>query len=253
MKFILMILAIANVSLCVTPIYLEKEDITPCIVNLRNEKINMLGSGILIAHENRCFIATASHVARILNDSSDLIMKGDNDNPIKLKIIELSKNIPIKWRFHDKADVAILEITPRKNTINLFSKRFYPFEAIFDKLQGFSRDNQLTVFGFPEGLGAEGKFSPLTFRTYLASGLIAFMRADTKTPCEFYILENPGVGGYSGGPVIDLSVFHQGGATMRGNGTTLYGLMHSTISDATGGKLAAVTPSYFLVELLNEK
>jgi hypothetical protein len=38
---------------------------------------------------------------------------------------------------------------------------------------------------------------------------------------------------------------------MRGDGTILYGLMHGTISDETGGKLAAVTPSFYLIELLN--
>jgi hypothetical protein len=145
MKLILILLLAFKICIYAGTIYLEKENITPCIVNLRNENSHEIGSGILIGYKNREFIATASHVAKILNDSSDLVLGDNNDNPIKLKIIDLSKNVPIKWFVHEKADLAILEIIPKAKTIKLFEKRFFPSEAIFDKLQSFSRDNQLTV------------------------------------------------------------------------------------------------------------
>lgn len=32
--------------------------------------------------------------------------------------------------------------------------------------------------------------------------------------------------------------------------TRCYGIMHGTISDDTGGKLAAVTPAYYLSDLI---
>ena len=37
---------------------------------------------------------------------------------------------------------------------------------------------------------------------------------------------------------------------VNGNGTMVYGILHGTISDQTGGKLAAVTPSYYLFDLI---
>jgi len=148
--------------------------------------------------------------------------------------------------------VSALEIFPKENTVQYFANRFFPSELIFPKLEAFDRDIQLTVFGFPSGLGSGGKFSPLTFRTYLASGVIALPRFDTQTPCNFYLLENPSMGGYSGGPVIDISIVMQNGTAMTGEGTKLYGIIHGTINDETGGKLSAITPSAYILDLLEQ-
>jgi hypothetical protein len=38
--------------------------------------------------------------------------------------------------------------------------------------------------------------------------------------------------------------------TTTGGGTICYGITHGTLSDATGGKLAAVTPSFYVHDLL---
>jgi hypothetical protein len=65
-------------------------------------------------------------------------------------------------------------------------------------------------------------------------------------------LESPSVGGYSGGPVFDLGYQIVGVmTTTTGSGKTIcHGLIHGTISDDTGGKMAAVTPAFYLSDLL---
>lgn len=116
-----------------------------------------------------------------------------------------------------------------------------------------SRDCELTSIGFPHGLGTSGMFSPLTYRSYASSGFITLNRFDIGTPCIFFLLENPSVGGYSGCPVFDLSYMVVGGMTVTKDKTRCYGIMHGTISDETGGKLAAVTPAYYLKDLIESK
>ena len=59
------------------------------------------------------------------------------------------------------------------------------------------------------------------------------------------------MGGFSGGPVFDLP----GPRTVEGNlviktSLSCYGIIHGTLSDDTGGKLAAVTPSAFILETI---
>lgn len=129
--------------------------------------------------------------------------------------------------------------------------RFLPIEFFFDRKGAPNRDLFLTSIGFPFGLGIQGYFSPLTFESKASSGLLTFPRADTPTLQTFFALENPSVGGYSGCPVVDLSIFRVGSMMTTGSGTCVYGVMHGTISDNTGGKIAMVTPSYYVHELLS--
>jgi len=50
--------------------------------------------------------------------------------------------------------------------------------------------------------------------------------------------------------VYDLSVYEQGAVKITGDGTKMYGIMHGTISDDTGGKLAYLTPSFYLFDII---
>jgi hypothetical protein len=63
-------------------------------------------------------------------------------------------------------------------------------------------------------------------------------------------LENPGVGGYSGGPVFDLGYMVVGVMTTTKEITICHGIMHGTLNDQTGGKIALVTPTYYLNDII---
>lgn len=227
-----------------------------CVVNLRCEikpGVEETGTGTFIENSaGELFILTASHVAKTMNSKAFIIIKGENGKPIKLKLTDLSKDI--LWKNHPIADISILKINPPDLIFKKYlQNRFFPTKLINDKVAAISRNTQLTIIGFPLGLGSEGYFSPLTFRTFPSSSLITMKRFDNKIPQTFIILENPSTGGYSGGPVFDLAIIEQGIMTMTtGEGTKLYGIIHGTISDNTGGKLAAITPSFLLFDLINK-
>lgn len=85
-----------------------------------------------------------------------------------------------------------------------------------------------------------------------SSGLRKTLRFDMNTPSLFFFLQDPSIGGLSGGPVWDLlqPQIIDNRQIVRGGIPVCCGIVHGTLSDGTGGKLAAITPSFYLVELI---
>lgn len=223
------------------------------VVNLRKEKSpgkEVTGTGSFISKGNDLYIVTAAHVAKEMDNSAYVIIQGKNNLPVEIDLLKLAN--PINWENHPEADLSILKLNPDNGIMQQhLQDRFIPFEMVVDTTKvPVPRNTQLTIIGFPLGLGAVGHFSPLTYRTFPSSSYITLNRFDLKTPQTFIILENPSIGGYSGGPVYDLSIIESGGMRMTGNGTKLHGFIHGTISADTGGKLAAITPAYYLSDLI---
>ena len=214
-----------------------------------------LGSGFLVTDSNSLFLVTASHVAKLMATNSLVNLMGQKGETVCLKLAQLSgKNSPTNWLYHDEADVAVLELSPSPEIMKKYlQQRFLPSEIIAADREAPSRNLSLTVFGFPLGIGSsEKKFSPLTKQTHCASDLVTLKRADAPIKTIFFLLEDPSVQGYSGGPVLDISVYKLGVVQARGSGTKLWGLVHGTSSDGTGGKLAMVVPSYFILETIQK-
>lgn len=217
------------------------------VLNLRTpvnggEKI---GTGIFVAKSNaEQFIVTASHVAKSCGDDSTVVLSDQSGNSLSLDLTAF--NPALAWSHHAVADIAVLPITMNPAILPHMTNRFFPLDHFQLQRTPVSRDVEITSVGFPSGYGAEGMFSPLTYRSYASSSIITFPRFDTGAPCEFFCLENPSVGGYSGCPVFDLGIMVVGGMTSTKEKTECLGIMHGTIIDATGGKLSAVTPAYYL-------
>lgn len=209
------------------------------------------GTALFLADEQRLFLATASHVAKQMSASALAILRGPKDEPIKLKLTDLSGSAPYTWKYHPEADVAVLNLQPSQAIVQSYlQKRFLPTYILEDSLKAPARELPLTIVGFPLGLGTEEHFSPLTLQTRSSSGLLQLNRFDNGILSTFFICENPSIGGYSGAPCFDISIYKLGGMTTTGEGTKCYGLMHGTISDQTGGKLAAVVPSKFILDII---
>ncbi len=210
------------------------------------------GSGFFVVKENRFFLVTAAHVAKGMEVNSEVVVMGDKGVPISIPLPLLTgQKYPIKWRVHPAADVAAVELKPAANIEKeLRQVHFIPFEILVPNYSNPDMDLELTVLGFPEGLGASEKFSPLLLRSLLASGLLELPRFDNGQLEKFLILQNPACGGYSGAPVFDLSRYVNGGTVTTGSGTKCYGLIHGNIADPTGGKLSAFVPSKYVVELI---
>lgn len=209
-----------------------------------------IGTGCFI-EKNKCpYIVTAGHVRKsILPDS--VIIFGESDSASH--VVELASLVKEEWRTHSIADISAIELDYQKLD-QRFNDRFFPFSQVQHDSTVISRDRELTTVGFPSGLGTSfngsSKFSPLTFRSFASSSYMSLNRADNHIISDFFCLENPAMGGYSGGPVFDLGYINTPMIRQSYGDTTLLGFVHGTQCDNTGGKLAMVTPSYYLKEII---
>lgn len=208
------------------------------------------GTGFFLAVNTDMYLVTASHVAQHLTTSSYAILRGTNDEPVRLNLTDIIGAAELDWKISAEADVAVHKLRPSNGILTYLKKRFLPSYLLVDSLYAPTRDTPLTIVGFPLGLGIDGYFSPLTLQTRSSSGLIRLPRFDNSVLSTFFICEDPSIGGYSGAPCFDTSIYKLGGMTTTGDGTKLYGLIHGTISDRTGGKLTAVTPIRYVLDLV---
>jgi hypothetical protein len=231
---------------------LKRDETFKVVFNLRtptSPNSEEVGTGTFVVKSNgEMYMVTASHVAKNSNINTQVVISDQVGNAKSHPLVEF--NGQLAWRHHPVADLAVLQIYPSSGIEADLQNRFFPYDHFeFNRLAP-SRDFELTCVGFPNGLGAAGLFSPLTYRSYTSSSLITMNRFDAFIQSEFFLLENPSVGGYSGCPVFDLAYMVVGSMTTTKEKTICYGIMHGTLGDNTGGKLAAVTPAYYLPHII---
>lgn len=208
-----------------------------------------IGTATIIYHDARYFLVTAAHVSKDMDDSAYIVLREQGDIPLKIKLNELAKSGAVHWKTHPEADIALMEIfTPTSGSKHdRIVNNAFPINQIFNGTELPAREIDLNFFGFPI-IDLDAKhFSVLSFTGKISSGLITQKRGDNKQNSTFFYLNVPSIQGCSGSGVyysISKS-FYQGG-----DKTILLGIMHGTFSDNTGGKLAAVTPTYYLFDLL---
>lgn len=193
-------------------------------------------------------IVTASHVARKTTNLSEIIIATPEGNSKSL-LLSMFGSIS-NWKHHEIADISVFPVRLTEKNMKFMENRFFPYDHFNLEHTAVSRDFELTAIRFPQGLGTEGSFSPFTFRSYASSGFVTLYRADTKTLSDFFCLENLSVGGYPGCPVFDLEYSTNGVVQITKERTLCHGIMHGTMSDDTGGKIAMVTPSFYLKDLI---
>lgn len=214
-----------------------------------------IGTGMFVASpaENgysHGWIVTASHVAQKTTNHTQIIISTDAGKAASLPLSMFGSILD--WRHHEIADISVFPVKFTEENKAFTDQRFFPLDHVNLEHKAVSRDYELTSVGFPRGLGTEGMFSPFTFRSYAASGFVTLERADTHTLSEFFCMENPSVGGYSGCPVFDLGYSTNGVMEVIKEKTWCHGIMHGTMCDNTGGKIAMVTPSFYLKDLIKE-
>jgi hypothetical protein len=218
-----------------------------------------MGTGFLVNLNGRLFLATAAHVAKLIGRKASMTLAVENDSASTIPIPQLwARPSEPKWVTHPAADVAVLPLRPDPELQKRLASRSLPSTIFISKVEAPSRERPLTVVGFPLGLGVlftgpGGKISAITKESKAASGLLTLQRADTKTPSEFFVLDSPSVGGFSGAPVFILPAAFSKGAGLSFSQTTLFvGLVHGTVSDETGGTFALVVPSAFITQTLTQ-
>jgi hypothetical protein len=206
-----------------------------------------VGTGFFVSHNNSLYLITATHVAVKTAKNTTIILSEPLGKPTEFKLNEVASKLYFQ---HNIADICLYRINEEYSV--LFKDRGFPSTQIHSPETPPSRDIELTSIGFPQGLGVVDYFSPLSYRSHAASSFINFNRFDKAQNCTFFVLENPAMAGYSGCPIFDMGYVTYGKMTIEGEKTICYGIMHGTLYDSTGGKIAAVTPSCYLMYLLED-
>lgn len=227
---------------------MKREETFRYVVNIRTpffnqnqERCEALGTGFFINKENKYYLVTANHIAIDTNDSSYVVLSDTNGKPANISLSSLNTNI--NWIHHSSADISVLEIDVANKV--WISNRAFPYELCDIESKRVNRDIMLTVVGFPKNLGIHGKFSPLTFRSFAASDVIDLGRFDTGITQKMILLENPSIGGYSGGPVFDLATLVSGNIVQNTGYPNIIGLVHGTHNI-----MAAITPISYLKDII---
>lgn len=216
-----------------------------CNIRIPQGTQEEIGTAIFIEKNSEPYLLTAAHVVKNMNAQAYAILSDLNGVPTKVLLSDLLGGA--SFTNHATADLAKVKINITATNTPHLKERCFPYDQIDLTINPISKDIELTTIGFPLGLGAVGaKFSPLTYRSYVASPIITLPRFDNQIPSDFIILELPSIGGYSGGPTFDLGYVISGGMTTTKEKTILHGIVHGTITDQTGGKLAAITSCKYL-------
>jgi hypothetical protein len=209
------------------------------------------GTGFLVLHSNHLFLVTAKHVANDMKFSeNDKVVIGiENGKSFQIPLNILRGVNTNDWIHHEKADVSILPLDPSPQLIQSYlQQHFLPSSFLEAGTNRPPRDVMLTIIGFPLGMGwgqdTGGDFIPLTRKTRASSGFI--------NGGNLFLLEDPSVQGYSGAPIFDLAEPLQTTSVFMPSGRPVacFGVVSSTFSDNTGGKMGAIVPTKFILELI---
>jgi hypothetical protein len=219
---------------------------------VRPDLARFIGTGFFIAKEVDLYFVTAEHVALTTNINTTIQLSLDDRNPLKFKLADLVdpqyiSNNKVKWITHPDADVSVIPISNKYTIL-----KGIPYEIVLNKLEAPLRERNLIVYGFPLGLGAGKKISPISKRYNPSSGLIDLNRFDNGKPSVFYLIDDPSISGLSGGPVIAFpqKLEHFDGTSISMGDHQVLGLVHGTISK-DGGGYGAIVPAKFILETLD--
>ncbi|MCH7964905.1 MAG: hypothetical protein IH852_13315 [Bacteroidetes bacterium] len=250
-KLFLFIIVINSPILCqVEGDIWDQEQISNITVLLHqqiNDSLASIGSGTIVNHQNTFYLLTATHIAKKIKNNAKIVFRLDNDKPDIVDLIQIVKDNKLTWDDHSVADISIIELVPHNEKIKKRLETWsFPSNLINNGENLPERAADITFLGFPVLDMKMNHFSPLIFKGYRSSGLITQKRADTNTASDFYYLNVPSIQGCSGSGVY-ISV--KNGMYLSFGKTIMIGIVHGTHGDNTGGKMAAITPSYYIFDL----
>ena len=204
--------------------------------------IKHLASGLLVATEREAFLVTAGHVADRMDERAYLSCSSTRGRQASLRLSALaSGGRRVVWNHVRHADIAALRLSVLPPALR---SRFLPSSLLARSTVPPNGGIELTVIGFPLGLASETHFRPIAKRAHAASGMLRLCDDEGQEPADFFLLDQPSVGGYSGAPVFvlpQLALTDDGEATVVS--PRCVGIVSRTISDDMGGQFAAVVPA----------
>jgi hypothetical protein len=244
-QVIFFIVLFITVSSCAYAQLLNSENLYGKVILLKSRSNH--GSGFILSFKDNFYLVTAKHVADSLHwEDTKLIIKDKNNKALIFDLKQLMSINPFR-KFDDKSDFFILQIVPYNSIIGqIFGNASFPLDKLVSDRNSISRQYDLVVMGFP--IYDLEHFSPISFRSNISSSLMNISVANSPKPCYCYLLEHPGMQGFSGGPVL---IGVQDRMIYPINETLIMGLVTGTTYDKTGGKFAIITPAFHLIDLIN--
>lgn len=225
------------------------------VTNVFKPKLkSMSGTGLLVRYNNRNYLVTAKHVAKALSPTAEIIINLPDGKSRSLMFEWLSQQEIIKgarWFHHPKADISVHPMAyPGHFDALAIGEELYP-----------KKDTEIPlltpayVVGFPMGLGAQEKLSPIAKGTQIASRMTSIDVPSISPDIHFILLDQALAQGYSGAPVFYTEDIMSGvmiaNQPMKGGERLhLIGIQSSVIPDQTGGKISLVVPISYVWDIL---
>lgn len=228
----------------------------PWTEEIIERKTPALGSGFFLIRGLDVYLITAEHVARFLKSKSEVKYLNIDGLKKETTIQDLTPDKTdlkkLNWIRHPKADIAILHLGIYDNVVKDIGMLDYEFLA--EALKAPNRLNDLTIMGYPLGLGVTPlSISPITRNTRSASDIVYFGRFDNGVINPFIVTDDPSIGGFSGGPVLEIRKAGNG-KSIQGEkvkvSPTLIGLVHGNLASNTPGNFAAIVPAFQILETI---
>lgn len=208
------------------------------------------GTGFVLNGARSPYLVTAAHVAKAMGPTSTVTLMTLDGDPTVISLADFAGQDSLQWLTSSEADVAILRLTPQDDaTSGRITSRALPISCLRTDRSSILRSIPLTVIGYPGVLVVEEPFSPICRTSTAASNLVVLRGGGNRERSTFFILDDPSIAGLSGAPVFDTGQPYSAkdiGIVLANRPITVVGLIHGTILDDTGGKLATVVPAFFI-------
>jgi hypothetical protein len=220
--------------------------------NKMSAKINThSGTAFFVNKDLDVYLVTAEHVAKFTTDTTIIRVAKQDGTTNQLILKEIVDGNNLNWTVHPISDVAVIRLDLSKLDSASYLVDPIPFDIINFTLEAPLRIREVTVYGYPLRLGVSGKITPITKTSKPSSGIIEYQRFDNKKTAPFFLLDDPTVSGFSGGPVFELpqELIRDDSTHVYVNVYRLMGLVHGTISKDAGG-FAAIVPANQIKETI---
>jgi len=204
------------------------------------------GTAFLVKRaDGKLFLVTATHVTQPLTPESQLafLNRDGNSRAFHLRqILTAGEDGAYVWRDHASNDVSAmaLALSPEQQV------ELEPL-ALPEAWLETGVPNRLTgavVCGYPMGLGAYKRISPITSPLTIASEEIEVDQQQRGIAVKTAVLVTPPAGpGFSGGPIF---------IPMDGESPRCVGLLSGSFGDAENAVFSAFVPARCILELLRE-
>jgi hypothetical protein len=206
------------------------------------KRVKHVGTGFFVATETAAFLVTAAHVAEKMDGEARLSIRNRRGRRSSIQLSQLVSPVARKvgWIVPRNTDVAVVRIPKPPAALR---GRCLAASGLALGRTAPSGTVELTMIGFPLGLTSEKHFAPMAKRVHAASGILPFSGEEMGDPADFFLLDQPSMGGYSGAPVFVIAGQHPETGDVSLARPRCVGLISRTISDESGGQFAAVVPS----------